>query len=84
MVSIIKFLSTIATAFVLSVIYHTLQLESVIHFIAYLLCLIYVSDRVSMYYVNKYLSRKQAMEMKNKIKLLIEEVEFKDKEDKDE
>ena len=80
MVLVISLLSGIATAFVLSVIYHTLQLESVIHFIAYLLCLIYVSDKVSMHYINKYLSRKQAMEMRDKIKSLIEEIE----EDEDE
>lgn len=80
MVLVISLLSAIATAFVLSVIFHTLQLEGIVYFITYFLSFIYLSDKVSTHYVNKYLQRKQAMEMRDKIKSLIEEIE----EDEDE
>lgn len=80
MVLVINLLSTIATAFVLSVIFHTLQLEGIVYFITYFLSFIYLSDKVSMHYINKYLSRKQATEMRKRIKFLIEEIE----EDEDE
>ena len=82
MVLIIWFLSALATSFVLSVIYTALQLEGLQCFIAFLLCAIYLSDKVSMHYVNKYLQRKQAMEMRERIKLLIEKIE--DEEDEHE
>lgn len=80
MVLVISLLSGIATAFVLSVIFHALQLEGIVYFITYLLSFIYLSDKVSMHYINKYLSRKQATEMRERIKLLIEKIE----EDEDE
>lgn len=84
MVWLIKVLSAIATAFVLSVLFKLLP-EKPIYFIAYLLCVIYFSDNVFMHYYAKYISWKQ-LKQTERIVIPIDEIinKIKDKEDKDE
>ena len=85
MVLVIGLLSTIATAFVLSVVINLLQLEGVVVFIAYLLCVIYFSDNVFMHYYAKYISWKQLKQIE-RIVIPFDEIinKIKDEEDKDE
>jgi hypothetical protein len=84
MVWLIKVLSALASAFVLSVLFKLLP-EEPIYFIAYLLCVIYFSDNVFMHYYAKYISWKQ-LKQAERIVIPIDEIinKIKDEEDEDE
>ena len=85
MVLIIRLICTVATAFVLSVVINLLQLEGIVVFISYILCVIYASDKVSMHYIGKYISKKQTERiMKNIDKVIEINLNELDDEDEDE